>query len=192
MTARQTTELATFDLELRETAGMEQRIVTAMLVPYGETSMSTEHRGGERFIRGAFRKSVADRARAKRPLLLFRAHDHGKPVGKALSLKDTEAGPLGEFRIAETSAGNETLAELKEGLLPQVSIGFRTIRDRMAGGVREVVEAALAEVSLAPMGAYDGAEVLSLREPAGELDLAWVSLPPAPTVDPSQPIGLWR
>lgn len=191
MSASRTTETVTFDLELRDVAGMtEQRIVTARLVPYGEVSMTTEHRGGERFVKGAFRKSINDLSKAKRPLLLFRAHDHKRPVGKALELREQDDGPMGSFRVAATQAGDEALAELKEGLLPQVSIGFRTIRERMSEGVRDVLEAALAEVSLAPMGAYDGAEVLSLREP--RTDLSWVQLPPAPEIDPSQSLMPWR
>ena len=186
-------ETVTVDLELREPAALEERIVTARLVPYGETSMATGNPRGERFLKGAFRRSIKHRAAAKRPVLLFHAHDHTRAIGQAVSLKDTDEGPIGEFRIGRTTRGDEALTELKEGLLPQVSVGFRPIMERMGDdGAREIREAMLAEVSLAPMGAYDGAEVLQLRtpEPAGP-DLAWVSLPPIPAVDPSRPVTPW-
>jgi len=185
-----TTELSPFAVEVRGLSEGDGRTMTALLVPYGEVSMTTEHRGGERFMRGAFRHSIKLANTAKRPMRLFRSHDHDRPIGTALELRDTEAGPLGTFRIADTTHGRQALEELREGLLPQVSVGFRTLKDKMTDGVRDVVEAALAEVSLTPLGAYDGAEVLSLREPVR--DLSWVTLPPMPEVDPSRPIGLWR
>ena len=180
-----------FTLEVRDPARLEERILTALLLPYGQTSMDTGNPYGERFMAGAFRKTIKDRMGSKRPLLLFRAHDHKRPVGRAETLKDTPDGPLAEFRLARTAAGDEALQEVKEGMLPEVSVGFRAIQERVGDdGAREVREAALHEVSLVPMGAYSGAQVLALRDQGP--DLSWMALPPAPEVDPERSIRIWR
>jgi HK97 family phage prohead protease len=65
---------------------------------------------------------------------------------------------------SESALGDETLNDVREGYLPAMSVGFRPVQTRRGtGGVTEVVEAQLVEVSLLPIGAYDGARVLALR-----------------------------
>jgi HK97 family phage prohead protease len=181
-------EERTFTLEVRDAKALEEeRILSALLLPYGETTYDAGVPGGERFLSGAFRKTIKDRMGAKRPLLLFRAHDHSRPVGVAERLHDTPEGPMGEFRIARTAAGEEALQEVREGMLPEVSVGFRSIQERQgADGAREIREAALMEVSLVPMGAYSGAKVLSLRDQ--KPDTSWMALPPMPKVNPDAPL----
>jgi HK97 family phage prohead protease len=180
---------ATFGLEARNMERLEERILTALLVPYGETSMDTPYPNGERFLPGSFRKAVAEWRSAKRPrpLLLFRSHDHGKALGQAVSLEDTPEGPVAEFRITTMPHGEEAIQEYREGLLSGISVGFRAVRDKInpVDGAREVVEASLLEASILPMGAYAGAGVLAMRHPAKPVDLSWATLPPAPAVDPS-------
>jgi HK97 family phage prohead protease len=187
-------ESRAFTLEIREPGRLEERVLTALLLPYGSTSHDAGVPGGERFLPGAFRKTIQERKASKRrPLLLFRAHDYSKPVGVAEMLKDTPEGPVAEFRLARTPAGDEALQEVKEGMLPEVSVGFRSVQERQGeDGAREIREASLHEVSLVPMGAYEGARVLALRN-AKPVDTSWISVPPPPAVpDFSRPIGIWR
>jgi HK97 family phage prohead protease len=180
---------ATFGLEIRNAERLEERILTALLVPYGETSLDTPYPNGERFVAGAFRKAVSEWRSAKRPrpLYLFRSHDHTRAVGQAVSLEDTPEGPVAEFRVTTLPHGEETIQEYREGLLGGVSVGFRAVRDRISktDGAREVLEASLLEASILPMGAYAGAGVLAMRHPSEPVDLSWATLPPAPAVDPS-------
>jgi HK97 family phage prohead protease len=188
------TEAATFGVELRE-AGGDGRTLTGLIVPYNETTTDSPYANGERFLAGSFRKAVKEfkGRNAKRPVHLFRAHDHDRAIGLATGLEESDEGLVGEFRIGRTPAGDEALLEYREGLLGAMSVGFQAIQDaRGTDGAREIREASLLEASLLPMGAYPGAKVLSLRAPAEtQLDLAWVSLPPAPKVDPSRPIRIW-
>jgi len=185
----------TFPIETRndEALNAEQRIMSLLLVPYGEVSYLTKFTQGERFLRGAFKKAAAEFRGRRTPLYLFRAHNHDRAVGRALSLTETPEGPLAEFRVASTPAGDEVVEEYREGLLNAVSVGFRTI---IAGinrtdGVREVREAGLLEASLLPVAAYEGAQVVGYRAPdeVGGLDLSNYLPPPAPVVDLSQPWG---
>lgn len=162
-------------LELRVVDTGERRL-EGVVVPYGETTFLTDDPAGERFLPGSLTRTVSDRgARVK----LFRAHDHTRAVGRAVEWNtENRRGLWGAFRVAATPAGNEVLDEVREGVLDAFSIGFRPLRVRRGrDGAREVEEAALHEVSVAPMGAYDGARVLAVRTPSTPL------LPPMPVVN---------
>ena len=164
-------------LEVRDTAS-DGRTITGVAVPYDEVTDGVP--GGERFARGAFRRSLnAIRDSGSWPKL-FVGHQHSRSaVGKALTLEETRDGLEGEWRLANTEAGREAAVEVAEGVLDSLSVGFRAIREGMADGVREVREARLIECSLVSMPAYEGARVTSVRS------VGAVMLPPAPTVDTS-------
>jgi HK97 family phage prohead protease len=184
-----------FTLELRHPEELKrQRILTALVVPYGETSMMTSNPKGERFLPGAFAKSAGDQASAVgRRIKLFRNHDHSQPIGVFTRWDDTPEGLVGEARIAEIPAGDQTIAEIDEGLLDQMSVGFHAIRERKGrGGVREVIEARLLEASVLALGAYEGATVLGLRSPSGvAVDVSRIVLPPAPPYRFDEPLRPW-
>jgi HK97 family phage prohead protease len=177
----ETTRVA-FPIEWR-TVSVDERIVEGLGVPWGEVSYLTPDPAGERFLPGSLTKSVREKgARLK----LFRAHDHSAAIGRAVKLDARHPdGLMSSWRIFKTPAGNAALEEIAEGALDSFSLGFMPKRTQRApDGVREVVEAELHEVSIAPIGAYDGARVLSMRTPASELDRAraWLQANPAPVV----------
>lgn len=166
-------------MELRD-VNTDGRTLEGVVVPYDETSYLTPNPAGERVLRGAFSKSAKQRAGR---VFLFRNHDHGHPVGRATAFADESDGLHGTFQIRESVLGDETLADVREGYLPGLSVGFRPLQTRAgAGGVTEVVEGQLMEVSLVPIGAYDSARVLALR--AAELTPPPVHLGNPPPVLP--------
>jgi hypothetical protein len=155
-----------------------ERIVEGIVVPYGETTFLTDDPRGERFRPGSLTRTIKERGdRVK----LFRSHDHSQAVGRALQWKAThEGGCWAQFRIAATPAGDAVLTEVIEGMLDSFSVGFLPKREtRGTDGAREIIEAQLHEVSLAPIGAYDGARVLAMRTP----QLSQYTIPPMPEVD---------
>lgn len=158
-------------LEIRSDS--DGRTVVGIAVPYGIVSEDTPI-GPEKFMQGAFKRSIGQR---KGIVKLFRYHDQSSPVSVAKA-SDTAEGVLVEARLADTPRADETLAEVRAGLLDSFSVGFRAIRDRSVGGVREVLEAALVEVSLVAMPAYEGAKVTSVRD----ADPSRIELPPRPEV----------
>ena len=167
-------------LELRfadESSG--GRTLTGIVVPYGVTSMIGPFADGERFMKGAFKRS-AGQLKGGKVVKLFRAHDHSRAIGLASKLWEADEGLMGEFRFATTSYADEARDEVRQGLLDAFSVGFRAIRDRMTAGVREVLEADILEASLAPLPVYEAARVLSLRSATA---LSPIVLPPMPTVD---------
>jgi uncharacterized protein len=176
------TEMATFGVELRAATDGDGRTLTGIAIPYGEITMHSPHPaagGGERFAVGAFKRTVGHRAAGRLPKL-FRNHQHDVAVGVATEMRDTDAGVVASWRMADTPAGNAALQEFREGVLDSLSIGFRAVRETMVDGVREIREAHLLEVSLVPLPAYAGAMVLSARG----YDPTRVELPTRPDVDP--------
>lgn len=141
-----------------------ERIIEGIVVPYGETSFLTDEPRGERFRSGALTRTIRDRGDR---IKLYCSHDHSIAIGKAIAWKPThEAGLWAQFRVAATPAGDAALLEVREGMLDAFSVGFLPKREtRAADGAREVIEAQLHEVSLCPIGAYDGARVLAMRQP---------------------------
>jgi Escherichia/Staphylococcus phage prohead protease len=169
---------ATFaGVELR-VPDVSERIVEGIVVPYGETTFLTDDPRGERFRPGSLTRTIRERGDR---IKLYRTHDHNVGVGRAVQWKAThEAGLWAQFRIAATPAGDDTLVEVREGMLDAFSVGFRPVRETRGGdGAREIIEAQLHEVSLCPIGAYDGARVLAMRQPRFTLP----TVAPMPAVD---------
>lgn len=157
----------------------DQRTIDGVCVPYDEISYLTPNPAGERVLRGAFAKSISQQASK---VFLFRGHDHAHPVGRAVAFADQPDGLHGSFRVRSSQLGDEVLDDLREGYLPAMSIGFKPVQTRRGrNGETEVVEGMLKEVSLLPIGAYDGARVLALRE-ALVINVATIEIDTSPTL----------
>jgi hypothetical protein len=170
-------------MEIRN-VNMDERTITGVCAPYDEISYLVPDPNGERIRRGAFNKSLRQRSDK---VLLFRGHNHERAVARSRSFDDGEAGLVGIFHARPSLVGDEALEEARDGYLPGMSVGFRPLQERRApDGVREIVEAALLEVSLVTIPAYEGAAVLAVRGRAEE------SLTFAPMVlDEGSPMMPW-
>lgn len=144
------------DLEVR-TKG-SQRLVSGIAVPYN-VEQRIDAQLVEVFRPGAF----ANQLRAANRVKFTREHMSmgGTVIGKATLLREDEAGLYGEFQVAKTAAGDETLELLREGVLTDLSIGFREGQNRSRNGVVERISAALLEVSVVLEGAYGEAAAVS-------------------------------
>jgi HK97 family phage prohead protease len=170
-------------MEIRAVS-MDERTITGVCAPYDEVSYLVPDPSGERIRRGAFTKSLRQRADK---VLLFRGHDHSRAVARSRTFDDNERGLVGIFHARPSAIGDEALEEARDGYLPGMSVGFKPLQMRRGDdGVREVVEAALLEVSLVTIPAYEGAAVLAVRGMADEV------LPFAPVVlDDGPPLMPW-
>jgi Escherichia/Staphylococcus phage prohead protease len=142
-------------LELRDA---EQRILGGVLVPFDTPTKI----GGytETFQRGAF----ADADPASVPLLV--GHDHAAlPVGVTLTLDEGDQALTGEWRVADTQAGEELLSLARSQVPISLSVGFRPLEDRWSPDRSRVtrIKAELGEVSAVGLGAYETAKVTSVR-----------------------------
>jgi phage head maturation protease len=162
---RSTTEIAEVD--------SRQRIITLLTVPY-ERWAKVEYRGevwDEVFSRTAF-DGIEKRPQRVR---VNREHLRGDTVGKAVAFyPDRPEGLVSEVRISKTLRGDDTLALAEDDCLSS-SVGFgvlpsNQVLDRRLMQ-RRINTAWLDHIALVESPAYEGADVLNVRDaidpPAG-------------------------
>lgn len=170
--------MSALPMEIRA-VDMDERTITGVCTPYDEVSYLVPDPSGERMLRGAFTKSL--RQRHDR-VLLFRGHDHARAIARSRSFDDGDTGLVGVFHARPSIASDEALEEARDGYLPGLSVGFKPVQTRRGeDGVREIVEAALLEVSLVTIPAYSGAQVLAVRQ-AAAVEFAPIEFDMPPTL----------
>lgn len=143
--------------------GTDGRTIFGRAVPYGETIEVVDSFGRyrERFERGAFARSIAERLHKVK---LMVQHDRSRlPIGRAVDLEERDDGLHGAFAVAATRDGDDALELVRSGTVDAFSIGFAPIRERDDDGVVVRTEAALREVSLVGFPAYAGAAIAGIR-----------------------------
>ena len=159
-------------IEFRESvlAGVNfaQRIIEVIAVPYEEEA-PVEYRGEmwrEMFLRGSFEgiEKRPNRVRANRD------HDRARTVGKVTAFHPSRTeGLVAAVRIAQTPLGDETLALADEDCL-SASVGYavrgsdQELNRRSRS--RVIRRAFLDHLAFVPDPAYQGAQVLSVRNTA--------------------------
>lgn len=134
---------------------LEKRTIQGLAVPYGQTAQS----GGRTWSFSKGSLAYDDVSRVK----LLDGHDWSKPIGRAVSLEDTDAGLLATFKVAATPAGDEALLMASDLVKDGLSIGVGnggTFDER--DGVFHAVSAPLAHVALTPCPAFDSARVTAV------------------------------
>src|SRR5690554_643279 len=119
------------------------------------------------FAPGAFRSAAGRRI----PMLM--GHDPNNVLG-SWSVEDAEGALQLRGRMnLEVQRSREVRALVQAGDLPGVSVGFRTAKDRrLPGGIREITEAELMEVSFVTFPAVPGAAVTDIRSSAPAEEVA--------------------
>ena len=149
-------------------ADAESRIIAGRIVSWDEIGHTSA--GPTKFARDSI--ELSDDVR------LLREHDRANPLGRALSVKEHEAGIDARFRIVGTTAGNDALVEAAEQLRDGLSVGVELLASTMDDdGTLVVTAARLDEVSLVAHPAIDSARVVSVAasdatpvaEPQGEI-----------------------
>lgn len=154
------TRTFTPDLEVR--SGGDGRTIAGIAVPYRQP-VQIDSQLREQFAPGAFRHQL----KAAHRVVYVRDHlaHGGSLIGRASLLREDAAGLYFEARISRTAMGDETLELVRDGALPQVSIGFREVHQRrLPDGTVERTRADLREIASVLEGAYgDSAAVESVR-----------------------------
>jgi HK97 family phage prohead protease len=112
---------------------------------------------GDVVVRGAFSESIA-----KRPTkLLF---EHMEPIGKQISIEETDEGLFGRWSIVDTGAGTDAYKLCKAGVLDSLSIGYFTLEaDYREDGVRLLRKVDLFEVSCVAIPANRNAVITDVK-----------------------------
>jgi uncharacterized protein len=133
--------------------------------------------GGDIVVKGAFRRSLAQRG--PRGVKLLFQHDPSQPIGVWLSLAEDHRGLLVEGRLMpEVAKAREVLALMRAGALDGLSIGFRTVKGSRdpTTGLRRLQEIDLWEISVVTFPMQADARVAIVKSsapkpPAGERQL---------------------
>lgn len=143
-------------LEIRAAGkGGDGRTVEGIAVPYG-VPQRIDSTLVEQFARGAFNHQLSAPHRVR----FTREHMGmwgGSLIGRAVELRDDAAGLWGAWRVSATPTGDETLTLIEDGVLEQLSIGFRERKNGnrlLADGTIERTRADLVEVAVVLEGAY--------------------------------------
>lgn len=84
---------------------------------------------GDRLMPGCFSKTIKENAGR---IKVCRQHDSWDVIGKPLELKEDEIGLFTRSHISKTQSGDEVLELAKDGVLTEMSIGYRLIPDKFA------------------------------------------------------------
>lgn len=125
---------------------------------------------------------------AARPPAL-RDHDRTRPFGAVIDAADTGTELTAVVRASRTAEGDDALVLAADGGLPQFSVGADPLEYSYDdAGVLHVTAARWLELSLLPIGAYDGARVLTVTatSPGGTMPPDLLTDDP-PDVDPDAP-----
>lgn len=118
-------------------ANTEQRTIRGVLLPYGELSRTNiTQTEPVMFSRGTVKVP-----RDPQAVWLNLEHDRYKPIGRATTVEETDAGLVAEFAIDNTEEGDEALAAVQSGRLSRLSAeitdffrdGAQAIKSRLSG-----------------------------------------------------------
>jgi HK97 family phage prohead protease len=116
--------------------------------------------GGDIVMPGAITASIT--GRKSLPMLLY--HDQRRPVGSWTSFQEVSDGLLVKGRFSATTAGKEAREDAKSGALGGLSMGYKTIRQKLEGKARQLLQVALHEISLVTIPMNDRTRVTSVKD----------------------------
>lgn len=142
------------DIELRSDG--DGRTLVGYAVPFNKVQQINANLT-EAFDRSAFDHQIA----AIHRVGYYHGHRNqgGKHVGHIVVARAEPAGLYTESRISKTVAGDELLEMVKDGSVPDQSVGFRVNQSgtQMRAGVAWRTKAHLTELAAVPLGAYGAA-----------------------------------
>jgi hypothetical protein len=173
------TDLALPSGQLTAAADPQSRTAEGILVPWGEPGRT--NLGSRAVRRGAL--TVADR------VIGINGHDRERPVSRLIASEDRPEGLWGRVKIAATPAGDQLIAEIRDGIRDALSIEASELTFDPDTG--DITGGRVDFVAHVPVPAYASAQVHSLTaavapdpSPNGEPVLT----EPTPTAAPAAPV----
>ena len=91
-------------------------------------------------------------------IVLRRQHQRGAPIMRVIpELRGREV--VLDAPLPDTTAGRDAAREIRDGLLPGLSVEFRSSGEKRVGGVRRITSALLTGAGLVDSPAYGGSRV---------------------------------
>ena len=151
-------KLLTFSSTI-EASDSTRRVIAGKIVPFGEPGFTSI--GKVVFERGSI-------AIPNERFKLLLEHDPKPPLGRAINVQETETGIYAQFKVSETSRGNDALIEAAESLRDGLSVGVLVHKSVDRGDTLFVQSAELQEVSLVHTPAFKSAEVTTVAASESE------------------------
>jgi HK97 family phage prohead protease len=129
--------------------------------------------------KGAFAKSIQERGAnttTNRKIAFLRYHDWEHPIGKFISLEETDEGLLAVGELGRSSKANDAFLDYQDGIIREHSIGFNYIQDKMQlvgegeQAYFEIKEVILWEGSAVTFGANSLTPVLDVSKAEAKQD----------------------
>lgn len=115
---------------------------------------------GDVIIKGAYTKTIAEN---KNRIAFLYQHDITKPIGKNLHLEEDSYGLKFEAQFSNSSLGRDVAIMAGEGIIKEVSVGFRTVKGVARENHYEIQETKLYEYSLVTLAANPLALVTNIK-----------------------------
>ena len=162
---RETREFHAADLEVRAGEG-DGRTIVGLAAPFNSPAEIHDAFGSyqETLMPGSFARTVTERGDR---IQLYAMHNRTMfPLGTIPRLSESVRGLEMEGRVSDTTAGNDALTLIRDGVVGGLSIGFQVIRQEWNADYSErtIHEVRLMEISLVTEPAYSDALVSSVRE----------------------------
>lgn len=132
--------------------------------------------------RGAFSKSIQERgpeSNSNRKIAFLRYHNWEKPIGKFLELAEDDLGLYAIAKLSNSTDGMDALADYKDGIIREHSIGFRYIQDKIKyvdlgdeNSYFDVTEVQLYEGSAVTFGANEFTNTIQIAKAEQKIDHA--------------------
>lgn len=123
--------------------------------------------GNDLIKKGAFTKTLAERAKKGRRFPLLWYHDPTEPIGVFTEMREDAKGLYVKGKLnLEVQAGREKHSLLKMGAIDSMSIGYTALKWETKRGVREISEIKLWEGSLVTFAMNEDALVTGVKSAA--------------------------
>jgi HK97 family phage prohead protease len=141
------------DFALDTKAVNDDGYIEGLAVGYGNLD-----RGGDIVLPGAIRMGAKTL-----PMLMY--HDQKRPAGAWTHFEEVSDGLLAKGRFAmSTTTGKEAHGLVKDGALGGLSMGYQTLKHRIVGKARHLIEVALHEVSLVTIPMNEKTLITSVKD----------------------------
>lgn len=131
--------------------------------------------------RGAFTKSINERgpnSMSNRKIAFLRYHNWEMPIGTFVELGEDDIGLFGIGKLSSSTAGMDALADYKDGIIREHSIGFQYIQDKIKfvdmgdDSYFDITEVKLYEGSAVMFGANEFTNTINVAKAEEKVDLA--------------------
>lgn len=115
--------------------------------------------------KGAFKKTIQESKRVK----VLWQHDITQPIGKPLAMSEDSTGLHVKAKISDTALGRDVVQLMRDGVIDELSIGFKTVKDSWDKKSRLIHEVQLFEFSPVTFASNAAASIVGVKGLSPEL-----------------------